>query len=653
MATPSSYVITPSEAQALRERLASLGIVSAPPQSSAVKRPPHSRSRSRSGSDAFASQPVSGVQSTVPSRPSSPSALFPPSRVASFWKDDDMLPQTSRQALRAAGIGLVGGWVLDSVLPAVFRKKTPMEALRGLRARTPTSLAFGVWLYVFLYRTVLQFLHRVRAQLLARAARSNSPLTASAAKNASLAEVKPYSLREKDDNEPGGSLTNKLADAEEEEAAEQSLRIRAYLRLWRMLRSPLLPPFLAALTASIPAMPLLPTENFPRSDLAIYLTTESIRWAFLEARRSDAKVIKMVPTWIGGALWYALGNAQLLYAFLFYPDCFPTGYGDFILSRSGVYAPQRPQHLPTSISWPKQRVIVDHIAQLSTPTKTASAFPAFSSPLLSALTPSAYPTTDYSQINAVLDYGPSHPAHTSLVCALMHPTEPSCKRNATEFWKREWLSSAKFVAAFAALGNVFAWGKVKKDPETALFKFLLSTIQGATVITGSIGTAWSLVCFFQHYLPRSFIPKYRYFLNGLIASIWILAVPTARRSELGNYVGRLSLRSSWDVLVKKRKVKPVRNGELALIAVALATTLALFEERPWALTKDMRGALKMMTGPRQGGIGVPAAVDPIAFNSSRPTTPTSEGPSGSAPAGKAGKRSTRDMFMTSVWPRGS
>ncbi|KAE8225469.1 hypothetical protein CF319_g1795 [Tilletia indica] len=649
MASPTSYVITPTEVQALKERLASLGIVSLPAQSQGQNRrggPAHQRNRSRSGSEGGFSQPVSGVQSSAPSRPASPSALFPPSRTASFLRDDDMLPLTSRHALRAGAMGLTAGWAMDALLPLILRKKSATAALKGIFSRVPVRTAFSMWLYVFLYRTLLQLMHRIRAQLIARAARSASQVTAVAARNANISEVKPYSLRgfdEMEESQPGGSTANKAVEAEEELAAEHSVRTRLYLRFWRMLRSPMLPPFLAALSASIPALPFLPSDPIPRRSLAVWVFTQGIRWAFLEARRSDAQAVKWVPTWIGGALWYAIGNAQLLYAFLFHSDCFPTSYGKFILSRSSGYAPPRPQHLPSSIAWPSQRVIVDHIGQLSTPTRTSSAFPAFSSPLLSALKPSPYPTTDFSQINPVLDYGPAHPAHTSLVCAIMHPAEPSCKRNATEFWKREWWGAARFVAGFAALGNVLAWSKVAKDPETALFRFLLSTIQGATVITGSISTAWSLICFFQHYLPRSFIPRYRYFLNGLIASVWILAVPTRRRSELGNYVGRLSMQSSWELAVKKKKVKSIKNGDLILMAFGIATLTALFEERPRALTGAVRTALARITGPRQGGIGVPSSMDPGMLQAA--ASQAAEG------SGSKQKRTTRGISMTSVWPR--
>lgn len=65
-------------------------------------------------------------------------------------------------------------------------------------------------------------------------------------------------------------------------------------------------------------------------------------------------------------------------------------------------------------------------------------------------------------------------------------------------------------------------------------------------------------CLFQEYLPRSFMPRLRFFFNGFFSSIFILAVPVARRAQLGLYVARLSMDSTWQILAKKRKVRSSR-----------------------------------------------------------------------------------------------
>ena len=43
----------------------------------------------------------------------------------------------------------------------------------------------------------------------------------------------------------------------------------------------------------------------------------------------------------------------------------------------------------------------------------------------------------------------------------------------------------------------------------------------------------AMTCFWQHYLPRTVLPQTRYFLSGVISSLFILAVPTSRRTDLG------------------------------------------------------------------------------------------------------------------------
>lgn len=260
-------------------------------------------------------------------------------------------------------------------------------------------------------------------------------------------------------------------------------------------------------------------------------------------------------------------------------DFFPLSDGNLILARSSAYIAPRPSDLPAWIEWPSKREVADHVAILSTPTAKSSAFPNFISPSLSALHPSPYPTTSYPRINPVLDFSPAHPAHSRLLCALLHPTEPSCKRNFLRFWATEWKASARFISVFLAAVNVLKWKSWKKDPEGSLFRFAMGVIQGATVISGSIGSAWALTCAFQHYFvsrtlsgpllvddqpahmlipafqPRSFLPRLRYFLNGFLSSVFIFAVPASRRSQLGLYVGRMSMDSTWQVLSKHNRVK--------------------------------------------------------------------------------------------------
>lgn len=167
---------------------------------------------------------------------------------------------------------------------------------------------------------------------------------------------------------------------------------------------------------------------------------------------------------------------------------------------------------------------------------------------------------------------------------------------------QEWIASARFVAFFAGVTTALSWRKVIKDPETAIFKYLLAVIQGACVISGSIGSAWYLSCCWAgKNLPRTFLPRARYFFTGALSSLFIFAVPASRRTELGLYVGRLSLASTWQVLEKRRKVKSVPNGDLILLALGLAGLCVMYEGRHDSLDKDLRTGLGYLIGKPQSG----------------------------------------------------
>lgn len=270
----------------------------------------------------------------------------------------------------------------------------------------------------------------------------------------------------------------------------RTLRARAYTRLLRLVKADPTMPTLAALAAS-PALALLSSSDFPLTSTALYLSTYAFSSLYNELRERGNALVSWLPNWVDSTLLYAIGNGQLLWAFLFENHAFPQNYGNIILARSGAYMPSKPSHLPTGVQWPSRQTIVDHIATLATPTATSSANPSFTSPLLSSLKPSRYPTTPYEAINPVLDYSPAHPAHTQLMCALLHPTEPSCRKTLVNHFKQEWVASARFAGLFTvAASAIFRNRRWRKDPETELFEVVVSTLKMATVMSGSIGTAW-------------------------------------------------------------------------------------------------------------------------------------------------------------------
>lgn len=91
------------------------------------------------------------------------------------------------------------------------------------------------------------------------------------------------------------------------------------------------------------------------------------------------------------------------------------------------------------------------------------------------------------------------------------------------------------------------------SPETAVSSALSSTITSAASLSLSIGTAWSTICLFQHYLPNNFIPTKRFYLQGFLAGLWSYILPVQRATDLGMYTARMAIQTAWDVGVIQRK----------------------------------------------------------------------------------------------------
>ena len=95
-------------------------------------------------------------------------------------------------------------------------------------------------------------------------------------------------------------------------------------------------------------------------------------------------------------------------------------------------------------------------------------------------------------------------------------------------------------------------------PSTGLTRALSSTVLSSAMVSLSLGTAWSSICLFQQYLPRTFLPTKRWLLQGFLAGLWVRLVGKARSTDLGMYAARMAVQTGWEVAVTRRRVKNVR-----------------------------------------------------------------------------------------------
>lgn len=263
-------------------------------------------------------------------------------------------------------------------------------------------------------------------------------------------------------------------------------------------------------------------------------------------------------------------SAQLLYAFQFHRDCFEPAYSNLILRFSHEYVPSRPEAYPAGLSWPAPDVVIDNLGKVA-----RLHYPPFISPILHPDSPAIPPT--FQNIAAVTSS--AHPAISRLSCALLHPNEPSCLENFGNFSIHELTRVLKYVLTAYSVSALLRHKRKQQAPQLIL-NILKDSLRATLFITMAIGTSWGSICGLQRILPTKFLSTRRFFISGFLGGLWAVV---DRENGRGRYLYslRLSLESTWKVLVKLRYVRPIPYSLfLCPLTIGMGTFTCLLS--PWA-----------------------------------------------------------------------
>lgn len=171
----------------------------------------------------------------------------------------------------------------------------------------------------------------------------------------------------------------------------------------------------------------------------------------------------------------------------------------------------------------------------------------------------------------------AHPLITSLSCATLHGSDPSCLRTYLTFWVR---SFPRIGRVFLLLYSVMLLPKYKAlyhAPITVLTRLLTQSLTLSTFVTGAVSTAWASICVFQNWFPRHFLATQRFFLGGFLAGLWGFVQRGTGSRGIFLYSAKTSVDSLWKVGVKRRWWRALRGGDLWVFVAALAVTGAVYE----------------------------------------------------------------------------
>ncbi|KAK9441071.1 uncharacterized protein G6M90_00g040660 [Metarhizium brunneum] len=453
---------------------------------------------------------------------------------------DDYNAAAVRHALRvfvATMVGMKGWEAISRRMDPSARDKGPKQPLlKSPALRLSVSLSSILLLYRFLFR----FLSRLRAHLLdpqVEPFRRRNPRTAAAL-------TSPYAPA------IGASLAGVALGVYPSQQLRVSIAIYAMFRAlefgWNVCES------------------------------------EGLVWGVRGGKKRER------PWWFGSWMLQPLAFGQLLHAVVFDRDCFPAAYGKFIFKNSDGYLHARPEGYSGTAKWPSTTDVVESLSRMA-----RLNWPAYISPTM-------FPTKEVLPpgLEAISPLtSQAHPLITSLSCATLHPSDPSCTRTLLTFWLGSFPPMARFfLVVCSALTIVPRFKALYHFPVTTIRKIVASALRMSAFATGAISTAWASICFFQTYLPRRVLATQRFFLGGFFAGLWAWV---ERRHGRGVflYSARASVDSLWKVGVKRRWWKAMKGGDVWVFVLALMVTGVVYERDARALReKEWRKGVSWIRG---------------------------------------------------------
>ena len=348
-------------------------------------------------------------------------------------------------------------------------------------------------------------------------------------------------------------------------------------RIAQSLSSPYAPAVGASLAGL--ALGIYPAKQL-RMTMAVYMAFRALDfgwnvfeddgsiWGWRKVRGVAVK--RERPWWFGSWMIQPFAFGQLLHALVFDRECFPTDFSDWIFNCSDTYLkpPALLMGSSAEVKWLRPYEIVDRLADMAKmfwPPNASSALFPDKETLPDALR-SVQPMV-----------ASTHPAITSLACATLHPSDPSCLRTNLLFWAQSFPPIARYMLMWYTALTIPKYKRIYHAPVSTLRALLARVLRTSTFVTGSIGTAWASICLFQHVLPRKFLPTQRFFLGGFIAGMWAWVDHRHGRNAF-LYSARLSVDSLWKVGVKRRWWRAMQGGDVWVFVTALLVTGMVYEK---------------------------------------------------------------------------
>jgi hypothetical protein len=169
-------------------------------------------------------------------------------------------------------------------------------------------------------------------------------------------------------------------------------------------------------------------------------------------------------------------------------------------------------------------------------------------------------------------------------------------RTYVSYWIQAFPKLARFFTIFMTAMSLPRYKAFLNSPVSAVNQLAKKIIRMSLFISGAVGTSWGSICLFQNIFPQTFLPTQRWFLGGFLGGMWAFV---DRKNGRGNflYSARMSIDSLWKVGVKRGWWRGVKNGDVLLFTLSLATINVLYEMSPKSVNSGVaRKGLGVLRG---------------------------------------------------------
>ena len=292
-----------------------------------------------------------------------------------------------------------------------------------------------------------------------------------------------------------------------------------------------------------------------------------------------------------------LAQGQLLHSFVFDNDCFPQPYWSFILGNTPEYIQRRPANISSKVEWPNPNQIVGALGDMAT-----QKWPPYVSPLLHPNAKQLLPAGIDPIISPITSR--AHPAIQNLSCALLHPSQQSCFETYLQQNLKAFPKMARFFALYYGALSMLSYKRWVKQPVTTANRLAAQILKTTASITGAIGASWGSICLFQILFPRTFLPRFRFFLGGMLGGSFAILDQGSAGHTNNLYSARTSVDTLWKVGVKHGWWRGFQGGDVLLFAAAWALLGTVWELEGDQGADTVRGKLivRLLTGEADLGL---------------------------------------------------